>query len=91
MILSVEEAKSYLRVDYSDEDALIERMLLSAERLCMDILRTEDEAVLAANPVGKVAVLYALAYLYEHREDADHHALTLSLRALLGGGRRAGF
>lgn len=29
------------------------------------------------------AVLFALAYLYEHREEADHHALTLTLRSLL--------
>ena len=33
----------------------------------------------------RVAVLYALGYLYEHREEADHHALTLTLRALLFG------
>ena len=31
----------------------------------------------------KVAILYALGYLFEHREDADHHALTLTLRSLL--------
>ena len=31
----------------------------------------------------RVAVLYALGYLFEHREDADHHALTLTLRSLL--------
>lgn len=33
----------------------------------------------------RVAVLYALGYLYEHREEADHHALTLTLRSLLFG------
>ena len=31
----------------------------------------------------RVAVLYALGYLYEHREEADHHELTLTLRSLL--------
>ena len=31
----------------------------------------------------RVAVLYAVAYLYEHREKADHHDLTLTLRSLL--------
>ena len=25
----------------------------------------------------RVAILYALGYLYEHREEADHHSLTL--------------
>ena len=31
----------------------------------------------------KVAILYTIAYFYEHREKADHHDLTLTLRALL--------
>ena len=31
----------------------------------------------------RVAILYALGYLFEHREEADHHALTLTLRSLL--------
>lgn len=31
----------------------------------------------------RVAVLYTVGYLFEHREDADHHALTLTLRSLL--------
>lgn len=35
--------------------------------------------------VLRVAVLYALGYLFEHREDADHHDLTLTLRSLLFG------
>ena len=30
-----------------------------------------------------VAILYTLGYLYEHREEADHHDLTLTLRNLL--------
>ena len=33
----------------------------------------------------RVAILYALGYLYEHREEADHHELTLTLRSLLFG------
>ena len=31
----------------------------------------------------KVAILYALGYLFEHREEADYHALTLTLRSIL--------
>ncbi|MCH3997923.1 MAG: head-tail connector protein [Lachnospiraceae bacterium] len=31
----------------------------------------------------KVAILYATAYLFEHREEADHHALALTLRSIL--------
>ena len=35
--------------------------------------------------IVRMAVLYALGYLFEHREDADHHDLTLTLRSLLFG------
>ena len=31
----------------------------------------------------RVAILYAVGYLYEHREEADHHALMLTLRNIL--------
>ena len=32
-----------------------------------------------------------LAYFYEHRDKADHHALTVTLRNLLTGIRKEGF
>lgn len=91
MIVSVEEAKGYLRVDYSEDDDLIENLIISAQQLCMDILRTDDYIVLESDRNAKVAVLYSVAYFYEHREEADHHELTLSLRSLLGGNRKAEF
>lgn len=91
MIISLEDAKNYLRVDTADDDRLIENILTAARRLCMDILRTDDTEMLEKEPNAKVAVLYAAAYLYEHREDADHKALTLSLRALLSGSRKEVF
>ena len=45
-----------------------------------------DVEEIALDPIRetmKVAILYALGYLYEHREEADHHELTLTLRSLL--------
>ena len=89
--MTLEEVKGYLRVDYDDDDALIEGLIQSARRLCMDVLRTDDEEVLDNDRNGKVAVLYCVAYFYEHREEADHHALAMSLRALLSGSRKEGF
>ena len=91
MMISLEEAKNYLRVDTADDDTLIQNILTATEKLCMDILRTEERSVLEAEPNAKVAMLYATAYLYEHREDADHKSLTLSLRALLSGSRKEAF
>jgi hypothetical protein len=51
----------------------------SSERTVLD---DEDSPIIVT-----VAVLYALAYLNEHREEADHHALTITLRNLLFGER----
>ena len=83
--------KEYLRVDFEEDDALIEGLIGAAERQCMDVLRTEVPAELEAAVNGKVAVMFAVAYLYEHREEADHHAMNLTLRALLFGSRKDGF
>ena len=95
------EAKTYLRVDSSDEDALIGSLLASAQQLCVDVARLSDkqwEIIDSGKQSAKdfpkaelkrvrnemrVAILYALGYLYEHREEADHHALSLTLRSLL--------
>lgn len=91
MLVTLEEAKNYLCVDTVDDDRLIETILSAAHQMSMDILRTDDPAVLEQEADAKVAVLYATAYLYEHREEADHKALVLSLRALLSGSRKEAF
>ena len=97
MLISLAEAKQYLRIDTQEEDALVGVLLSSAERLCVDVARLSEEQwedvdsdapdddLAPIREVMKVAILYALAYLYEHREKADHHALTLTLRSLLFG------
>ena len=91
MTVTVEEMKSYLRVDFEDDDSLIAYFITAAKKQCMDILRTDDEADLDACANGKIAEMVTVAYLYEHREEADHHAMDLTLRALLFGSRKEGF
>ena len=53
-----------------------------------NILPTEtdlySEAQLAEiRAIFRTAILFALGFLYEHREEADHKSLTLTLRSLL--------
>jgi len=91
MTVSLQTAKQYLRVDSSDEDALIESLTASAERLCKDILRIPDDEELSESPMVEAAVLYGLAYLFEHREEADHKALVDNLRWILGAERKEVF
>ena len=109
-IVSLDTAKAYLRVDSSDEDALIGILLKSAEQLVMDVARlsasdwttiqkviTDDDGnvisihtskmkpaeIIQMRELLRIAILYTVGYLYEHREEGDHHDLTLTLRSLL--------
>jgi len=97
-LVTLEEAKTYLRVDTTDDDTLVSSLLSAAEVLTKDVGRVSDEVWDAVNatpaaedpqnikdlrPVLKVSELYALAYLYDHREEADHHDLTITMRNML--------
>ena len=93
-LITLAEAKQYLRVDSADDDAMIESLLLSAGVLVKDVGRVSDETWEAVNEddgtgfIGlraslRIAILYTLGYLYEHREEADHHDLVITLRNLL--------
>lgn len=97
-LISLDEAKTYLRVDSSDEDAMISSLLLSAGILTKNVGRISDKQWDAVNdePSGddgteliqlraafRIAILYTVGYLFEHREEADHHDLVLTLRNLL--------
>ena len=90
-IVTLEEMKNYLRVDFDDDDGLLDTLISASEKICMDVARCGDEFEFAEEQNSRIAVMYAVAYLYEHREDADHHQLTLSLRSLLFGVREEKF
>ena len=91
MIVTVKEMKNYLRVDFEDDDRLLSDLIEQGQQICMDVARIADEDEFEELQGTKLAVQYAVAYLYEHREDADHHQMVMDLRNLLFGVRKPGF
>ena len=95
MEVTLDEAKTYLRVSSSDEDELIKSLITTATEMVQDIARFSDEEWESGEEKilirMRIAILYTVAYLYEHREEADHNQLNLTLRALLFGVRKEDF
>lgn len=83
MQVTLDTAKSYLRVDSSDDDALISGLIVSAETLVREVTRLNDEELLPYKEIVEIAELFTIAYLYEHREEADHKKLTETVKYLL--------
>lgn len=90
MVVSKEEACEYLRLDGDADAATVDIALAAAESLCVEVARS-GEALNKQPELAKIAVLYAFAYLYEHRENADKGALKVDLRNLLSGTREVRF
>lgn len=84
MPITLEECRLYLRLDegMECEDGIIETIREAAYGLCLSVARCPEEEFLDC-PMCRTAILYAVGYLYEHREEADHGELTKTLRALL--------
>lgn len=82
-MVSLSEAKNYLRVDGCEDDKLISDLLLTAKKLCMDVGRMNEEKFECNEDTTRTAMLFTVSYLYENRNTADFHKLTLSLRSIL--------
>ena len=82
-MVSLSEAKNYLRVDGCEDDKLISDLLLTAKKLCMDVGRMNEEKFERNEDTTRTAMLFTVSYLYENRNTADFHKLTLSLRSIL--------
>ena len=82
-MITLKEAKNYLRVDYEEDDSLIQNLLSTAKNLVMDVGRLDDENFTKNEDIVRTAMLFALGYLYESRSNPDYQKLTLNLRSIL--------
>ena len=90
MIVTLEETKLWIRVEHSDEDALIESFILAAEELVEGILRfplSEFEG--SVSEAVKHAIFFTVSKFYEDRNELDMADLNDVLRALLFSYRKA--
>ena len=89
-MITLKEAKNYLRVDYEEDDSLIQNLLSTAKNLVMDVGRMDEDAFARNDEnftknedIVRTAMLFALGYLYENRSNPDYKKLTLNLRSIL--------
>ena len=82
-MITLAETKNYLRVDHCEDDKLILTLMETAKRLVMDVGRMNERQFAEQEETSRQAMLYTVSYLYENRNTADYHALTLTPRSLL--------
>ena len=82
-MISMEEAKNYLRADHNEDDKLIQNLIDTAKKLCMNVGRMDEKALELNEETSRQAMLYTISYLYENRNTTDYKKLTLNLRSIL--------
>lgn len=82
-MVTLQEVKQYLRIDFEDDDTLLLSLISTAKQLVMDVGRMDEERFSENEDVVRTAMLYTVSYLYENRNTADFSQLTLTLRAML--------
>ena len=82
-MVTLQEVKQYLRVDFEDDDPLLLSLISTAKQLVMDVGRMDETQLAENEDVVRTAMLYPASYLYENRNTADFSKLTLTLRAML--------
>lgn len=87
-IVTLTEAKKYLRVDNDDDDTLILSLIQTGELLCEDIMRQPLAHFDPLPEIIRLAILYSVAQTYEFRENLDASVLEDNLRRLLFAYRR---
>lgn len=88
MIISLEEAKLFLRVDGEEENTLITNFIITAEELCEGILRYPISELDEIPESIKQAILYATANIYEQRENFDVKSVIETMTRLVFSYRR---
>lgn len=91
MVVSLEEAKLYLRVDGDEENTLITNFVFTAEEICEGVLRFPLTDFDEVPETLKQAILYAAANMYEKRDAVDMKEVLNVVTRLLFSYRKEGW
>ena len=83
MVITLEEAKLYLRVDGDEEDTLITNFIKASEDICESVLRFALSTFEVVPEVVKQAILFSTSQFYEQRESLDMTVLIETVKRLL--------
>ena len=84
MIVSVDELKTHLRIQHSEEDSLLESLIAQAQAVAENICREAFEND-APEPV-RLAVILMASFFYENRDVSDktgYSTMYTAFRALI--------
>jgi len=91
LLLTLDEAKLYLKVDGIEEDTLISNLIKTAEEICEGILRYPLSDFVVVPDLVRHTIVYAVACLYEQRETSDSKAMIDVMKRLLFPFRKEGW
>ena len=83
MFVTLEKTKEFLRVESTDEDALIERFITAAEDIAGGILRFPLSEFEEVPEIVEQAICLAVSVMFEQRDSLDIVALMTTLRGML--------
>ena len=70
-MVTLQEVKQYLRIDFEEEDPLLLSLLATAKQQVMNVGRMDEAQLSEHEDTARTAILYAVSYLYENRNTAD--------------------
>ena len=84
-ILTLEEAKNYLRVDYDEDDTLLQSLMIAAIDYLRDAIDDFDTKVTKEkfNKRAKILACVLLQEWYDNREQRESKDLSYTSRSLM--------
>lgn len=84
-ILTLEEAKNYLRIDYNEDDTLLQSLMIAAIDYLKDAIDDFDTKVEKDKfkSRAKIIALVLLQDWYDNREHAESKDLTYTIRSMI--------